>query len=112
MESKRENSVPTKDTSTLTAQGVMKAFEENGLDWTKYDIIEEKKISDTDFCGDISEYTDGENYFVINDENLHAYHISFNQSLYRKVQEQEKTIDYLQSELTELKELLKMKGVI
>ena len=97
---------------TLTAQGVMKAFSDNGLDWTKYDIIEEKNINDTDFCGDISEYTDGDNYFVINDENLHAYHISFNQSLYRKVQEQEEKINSLQNELTELKELLKTKGVI
>lgn len=104
---------------TLTAQGVMKAFEENGLDWTKYDIIEEKKISDTDFCGDISEYTNGENYFVINDKNLHAYHISFNQSLYRKVQaqdeiikSQEEKIDSLQNEVIELKALLKSKGVI
>lgn len=104
---------------TLTAQGVMKAFEENGLDWTKYDIIEEKKISDTDFCGDIAEYTDGENYFVINDKNLHAYHISFNQSLYRKVQAQEETIqsqaekiDSLQNRLDTLEELLQAKGVI
>ncbi len=89
----------------VTAQNIMKIFEEHGLDWKLYDIIEEKSVFDKDLCGNIEEYTNGEDYYVVNDKNLHALHISM-------IQNQQKEINSLKKEISELKQLLAMKGVI
>ena len=40
---KEKTNYRKKKHTTLTAQGVMKAFEDNGLDWKEYDIIEGKR---------------------------------------------------------------------
>ena len=96
----------------VTAQNIMQAFEENGIDWKEYDIIEEKSAYDIDLCGDIAEYTNGEDYYVVNDKNLHALHIAMIQRQQATIQNQQKKIISVEQELSSLKKLLMEKGVI
>lgn len=89
----------------IMVQDIMQAMKDNGLYWKAYDLIEEKDINDTDLAGDIAGYTSGQNYYVLNDKNLHPLHIAMIQRQQRQIEEQGK-------ELAELKRLLKEKGVV
>ncbi len=82
----------------VTAQNIMKTFEEHGLDWNLYDLIEQKSIYDKDLCGNIEEYTDGKDYYVVNDKNLHALHIFM-------LQEHQKKIELLEKDIKKIKQL-------
>lgn len=79
--------------SGLLAQEIMSNFENNGLDWREYDIIEEY---DTRSYLTEGMYT-GDTAYRVKYENLHAYHIAFGQFLYSE-------IDKLRKEVLELKQ--------
>ena len=86
----------------VLAQEVMTAMEAAGIDWSEYDIVEEY---DTRPYKDEGMYAKGGKAYRVNYRELS------NMLLYGW-QEQQKEIDSLRTELSDLKRLLKDKGVI
>lgn len=88
----KDNLFSDKKCSGLLAQEIMTNFEMNGLDWKEYDLIEEYKTRDY-----LSEgmYT-GDTAYRVKYENLHAYHISFCQYLYKEIANLKERISQLE----------------
>ena len=93
----------------LIAQQVITVLSDNGVNWEDTDLVEEYQCRD---YMDEGQYT-GKTAYRINYENLHAYHIAFAQSMYKKVEtleeqnkEKDKKINDLEQRLSKLEALL------
>ena len=78
----------------LIAQEVISNLKSNNLDYNDYSIIEEYKPRD---FSDEGFFSNGENLYRINYENLHAYHISM-------IQKHQHEIELLKEKIDELEE--------
>lgn len=93
----------------LIAQETKKALDENNLDSEQSDLIEEYKCRD---YMDEGLYT-GETAYRINYENLHAFHISFSQEMYKEIQILKEENNKKDEEIALLKERLdKLESII
>lgn len=95
--------------SGLLAQQVIAILQENDEDWKQNDLVEEYNCRE---YMDEGQYT-GDTAYRINYENLHAYHIAFAQSMYKKIETLEKQnkeknekINNLEQRLSKLESLL------
>ena len=95
--------------SGLLAQQVITTLQENDKDWKQNDLVEEYNCRE---YMDEGQYT-GDTAYRINYENLHAYHIAFAQSMYKKVEtleeqnkEKDEKINDLEQRLSKLESLL------
>lgn len=93
----------------LIAQETKKALDENQLDSEQSDLIEEYDCRD---YMDEGQYT-GETAYRINYENLHAFHISFSQEMYKEIQILKEENNKKDEEIALLKERLdKLESII
>ena len=95
--------------SGLLAQQVIAILQENDEDWKQNDLVEEYNCRE---YMDEGQYT-GDTAYRINYENLHAYHIAFAQSMYKKIEtlekqnkEKDEKINDLEQRLSKLESLL------
>ena len=93
----------------LIAQQVITVLSDNGVNWEDTDLVEEYECRE---YMDEGQYT-GKTAYRINYENLHAYHIAFAQSMYKKIETLEKQnkgkdekINDLEQRLSKLESLL------
>ena len=93
----------------LIAQETKKALDENQLDGEQSDLIEEYDCRD---YMDEGQYT-GKTAYRINYENLHAFHISFSQRMYKEIQTLKEENNKKDEEISKLKERLdKLESII
>lgn len=93
----------------LIAQQVINTLADNGVDWKDTDLVEEYKCRD---YMDEGQYT-GETAYRINYENLHAFHISFSQEMYKEIQILKEENNKKDEEIALLKERLdKLESII
>ena len=93
----------------LIAQQVINTLADNGVDWKDTDLVEEYKCRD---YMDEGQYT-GETAYRINYENLHAFHISFSQEMYKDIQILKEENNKKDEEIALLKERLdKLESII
>lgn len=93
----------------LLAQETKKALDENKLDSEQSDLIEEYECRD---YMDEGQYT-GKTAYRINYENLHAFHISFSQEMYKEIQTLKEENNKKDEEIAKLKERLdKLESII
>ena len=93
----------------LLAQETKKALNENKLDSEQSDLIEEYECRD---YMDEGQYT-GKTAYRINYENLHAFHISFSQEMYKEIQTLKEENNKKDEEIAKLKERLdKLESII
>ena len=93
----------------LIAQETKKALDENKLDSEQSDLIEEYDCRD---YMDEGQYT-GKTAYRINYENLHAFHISFSQRMYKEIQTLKEENNKKDEEIALLKERLdKLESII
>lgn len=93
----------------LIAQETKKALDENQLDSEQSDLIEEYDCRD---YMDEGQYT-GKTAYRINYENLHAFHISFSQRMYKEIQTLKEENNKKDEEISKLKERLdKLESII
>lgn len=93
----------------LLAQETKKALDENKLDSEQSDLIEEYECRD---YMDEGQYT-GKTAYRINYENLHAFHISFSQEMYKEIQILKDENNKKDEEIAKLKERLdKLESII
>lgn len=93
----------------LLAQETKKALDENKLDSEQSDLIEEYECRD---YMDEGQYT-GKTAYRINYENLHAFHISFSQGMYKEIQILKEENNKKDQEIALLKERLdKLESII
>lgn len=93
----------------LIAQETKKALDENKLDSEQSDLIEEYECRD---YMDEGQYT-GKTAYRINYENLHAFHISFSQEMYKEIQTLKEENNKKDEEIAKLKERLeKLESII
>ena len=93
----------------LIAQQVINTLTDNGVDWKDTDLVEEYKCRD---YMDEGQYT-GETAYRINYENLHAFHISFSQGMYKEIQILKEENNKKDQEIALLKERLdKLESII
>ena len=86
-----------------------KALDENQLDSEQSDLIEEYDCRD---YMDEGQYT-GKTAYRINYENLHAFHISFSQRMYKEIQTLKEENNKKDEEISKLKERLdKLESII
>lgn len=93
----------------LIAQQVINTLADNGIDWKDTDLVEEYKCRD---YMDEGQYT-GKTAYRINYENLHAFHISFSQGMYKEIQILKEENNKKDQEIALLKERLdKLESII
>ena len=93
----------------LIAQETKKSLDENKLDSEQSDLIEEYECRD---YMDEGQYT-GKTAYRINYENLHAFHISFSQEMYKEIQILKEENNKKDEEIALLKERLdKLESII
>lgn len=93
----------------LIAQETKKALDENKLDSEQSNLVEEYECRD---YMDEGQYT-GKTAYRINYENLHAFHISFSQKMYKEIQILKEENNKKDEELALLKERLdKLESII
>ena len=94
--------------SGILAQQLIKLFEEHGIDWKKYALVQE--IEPLDFT-DEGQYI-GESGYGIDYNNLHAWHIVMIQQQQKKIDDLEEENKLLKERLDKIEELLSKSGVI
>ncbi len=93
----------------LIAQQVINTLTDNGVDWKDTDLVEEYECRD---YMDEGQYT-GKTAYRINYENLHAFHISFSQGMYKEIQILKEENNKKDEEISKLKERLdKLESII
>lgn len=95
--------------SGVLAQEVIKNFEENGLKWTDYDLIETFKPDSE--LSDEGQYV-GEQGYRVNYNNLHAWHIYMIQQQQRQINNLQEESKVLKNRLDQIEELLLNKSEV
>lgn len=95
--------------SGVLAQEVINNFEENGLKWTDYDLIETFKPDSE--LSDEGQYV-GEQGYRVNYNNLHAWHIYMIQQQQRQINNLQEENKALKSRLDQIEDLLLNKSEV